>query len=79
MCVRYAVTDSCCTFLGTFVQICVSPYTHYLPSPFTPPLPSCNPQLVMNLLCTILVHHKFTTVSDIKGPITTGVLDLIQS
>ena len=47
------------------------------PSHLTLPFP--HPKLVMNLLCTVLVHHKSTVVSGIKGPIMTGVLELIQS
>ena len=58
------------------MQICVS---RGFCSPITPYSPLPHPQLVMNLLCTILVHHKSTAVSGIKGPIMTGVLDLIQS
>ena len=74
----HARTDSCCPFPGC-AHLCffMLPFTSHAslsPSPSPP-----NPQLVMNLLCTILVHHKSTAVSSIKGPIMTGVLDLIQS
>ena len=76
MCVWYAVTDSCYTFLGTFVQIYVSPYTRHLPSPLLPHPPPVTlswPQTCSTPSCST------TAVSDIKGPFKMAVLDLIQS